>query len=296
MAPQVWAYGMGFPRAFRASGSSEELITHDLEDTAQTSPYQNAITMLKSLLLHPSLPLDIPTPGYACLSQNGTILTVLGKLIDTVESLGTAQTADEIIPVLDKTSTIPDWVRSKWTPQQLQARWSEMLFGESARAEAEALTKVLPLYPDYIAGKTMDEALWRTLICNTTFTGERIPDSFHDNYRSWRAIKAMLQSAENTFDSTMKEHYARAKLFDQVHGYAISGKRFFTTRQGFIGLAPSRTAPKDVVCILKGATVPFILRQAGERYVLVGECYCHGIMYGEAMQTKDIPMREFSIV
>ena len=296
VAPQVWAYGMAFPGAFQASGMTDGLITHDLDDAAQSPPYQNAFATLKSLLLHPSLPLDIPTPGYACLSNNGTILTVLGKVIDTVKTLGTAQTADEIIPVLNKTSTIPDWVRSKWTPQQLQARWSMMLFGESTRAEAETLTIALHSYPDYIAGGTMDDALWRTLICNTTFTGERIPDAFHDNYLSWRAVKSMLQSEENIFDATMSEHYAKAKVFDQVHGNAISGKRLFTTRRGFIGLAPSRTAPEDIVCILKGSTVPFILRQAGERYVLVGECYCHGIMYGEAMQKSDIRMREFSIV
>ena len=295
VAPQVWAYGMGFPGAFQASGETRGLITHDLDDAAQSSSYQNAFEMLKTLLLHPSLPPEVPTPGYACLSNSGAILTVLGKVIDTIETLGTAQTAEEIIPVLDRTSTIPDWVRSKWTPQQLQRLWSEMLFGESMRAEAEELTKVLPSYPDYIAGGTMDEALWRTLICNTTFTGERISDAFHENYISWRAIKTMLQSAEDTFNATMSEHYARAKLFDQVHGNAISGKRFFTTQQGFIGLALSRTEPKDVVCILKGATVPFIMRQVGERYVLVGECYCHGFMYGEAMQSSDIRMREFSI-
>ena len=298
VAPQVWAYGMSFPGAFQASGVTSAMITHDSDDETQPESYQDVFAMLKALLKHPSLPIEVLTPGYACLSDNGTTLTVLGKCFDTIKTLGTAQTADKIIPVLNNTPTIPDWVRSEWTPQQLQARWSEMLFGESTRAEAETLTCALSSYPNYITGGTMDNALWRTLICNTTFTGERIPDNFHTNYLSWRAMKTMLQSADNTFDATMREHYARSKIFDQVHGNAIAGKRFFTTRRGFIGLVPSRTAPGDLVCILKGATVPFVLRRqaAGKRYVLVGECYCHGIMYGEAMRKRELEIREFSLI
>ncbi|OCL05183.1 hypothetical protein AOQ84DRAFT_299424, partial [Glonium stellatum] len=40
----------------------------------------------------------------------------------------------------------------------------------------------------------------------------------------------------------------------------------------------------DVVCILFGADVPFILRKTETGYRLVGESYVHGIMYGEAIK------------
>ena len=296
VAPQVRAYDVVYPGAFQASGATSMMITHDLDDVTQPAFYQNVFAMLKASLKSRFLPTVVPTPGIACLSKNNTVLNVLGKIIDTVENLGTTQTPDEIIPVLDDDPAIPGWVRSKWTKGELQTFWSGMLFGEATRAEAETLTHALSSYPNYIAGGTIDDALWRTLICNTTFTGERIPDTYHDNFLSWRAFKTILLSTEDHFDAVISEHFGRAKIFDQVYISAIMGKRFFTTQGGFIGLAPSRTVRGDLVCVLKGATVPFILRQTDKGYVLVGECYCHGIMYGEAMQKRDLEMREFSII
>lgn len=44
--------------------------------------------------------------------------------------------------------------------------------------------------------------------------------------------------------------------------------------------------PGDIVCILFSGPVPFILRRDGEYYKLVGGCYVHGIMYGEAVNMR----------
>lgn len=44
-----------------------------------------------------------------------------------------------------------------------------------------------------------------------------------------------------------------------------------------------RRGAGDVVCVLFGNKVPFCLRPMGRRYLLVGECYVHGLMKGEAM-------------
>ena len=42
-----------------------------------------------------------------------------------------------------------------------------------------------------------------------------------------------------------------------------------------------------LVAIIYRAPKPFILRPKGENYQLVGECYVHGIMDGEAMKGVD---------
>lgn len=56
----------------------------------------------------------------------------------------------------------------------------------------------------------------------------------------------------------------------------------------YVGLCPGETRPGDVVAILFGATVPFVLRPgpgASEGgFKLVGETYVHGIMDGEYVQ------------
>ena len=61
------------------------------------------------------------------------------------------------------------------------------------------------------------------------------------------------------------------------------GHSFFTTTKAYMGLGSQAMKAGDVVVILAGGEVPFILRRAGEFFQLVGECYVHGIMNGEAV-------------
>jgi Heterokaryon incompatibility protein (HET) len=69
---------------------------------------------------------------------------------------------------------------------------------------------------------------------------------------------------------------------------AIARSVFFLTQDGRPGLGPLDTEPGDVVAIMAGGDVPYVLRESsvvgqGSRYRLVGECYVHGIMDGEAV-------------
>ena len=74
------------------------VITHKEGDVAQTPHYQGVFAMLKALLMHHSFPTEVPTPGYACLSSNNSILTALGKIVAVVDKMGTAQTLKELLP------------------------------------------------------------------------------------------------------------------------------------------------------------------------------------------------------
>ncbi|PVH80545.1 hypothetical protein DL98DRAFT_515399 [Cadophora sp. DSE1049] len=58
----------------------------------------------------------------------------------------------------------------------------------------------------------------------------------------------------------------------------------FQTGKGYIALGPVITQPGDIVCLFHGGNVPYVLRPTAGYYQLVGECYVHGIMNGEAMQ------------
>ncbi|KAG5820150.1 hypothetical protein H9Q71_000688 [Fusarium xylarioides] len=64
---------------------------------------------------------------------------------------------------------------------------------------------------------------------------------------------------------------------------ASDGRVFARGKKGYYVLGPSTLEAGDMVCVLFGCKVPFCLRRVGERYLLVGECYVHGLMKGEAM-------------
>lgn len=97
---------------------------------------------------------------------------------------------------------------------------------------------------------------------------------------------------------------------------ASTNRRFFVTENGRMGLAPLDSGPGDLVCLLLGSPVPFILRpcrrdidtassspphalepkpqQPEECFVLLGECYCHGTMEGDEL--KPPLLRDFILV
>jgi hypothetical protein len=66
-------------------------------------------------------------------------------------------------------------------------------------------------------------------------------------------------------------------------GEALSGRRFLVSERGYMGLAPQSAEEAEWICVLLGGRTPFVLRPREDRYELIGPCYVHGIMDGEAM-------------
>jgi hypothetical protein len=88
-------------------------------------------------------------------------------------------------------------------------------------------------------------------------------------------------------------------------------RSFFTTQSGRMGLCPRQTRPGDLVVVLYGGNVPYILRplpglisSSGRVdrmpfFKFVGECYVHGIMDSEAIieqKRYHIPTELFPLV
>lgn len=60
---------------------------------------------------------------------------------------------------------------------------------------------------------------------------------------------------------------------------------FIRTKTGYVGMAPHVVEVGDKVAILAGSKVPVILRSTGDgQFVLLGDAYVHGIMFGEAIE------------
>ncbi|KAI9702711.1 MAG: hypothetical protein M1820_006095 [Bogoriella megaspora] len=78
---------------------------------------------------------------------------------------------------------------------------------------------------------------------------------------------------------------------------ATTYRKFFVSEQGYMGLGPPEMQDGDLIVVLVGGHTPFIIRKANKQevdansgrkqcYTLIGDCYVHGIMDGEAM--KDV--------
>lgn len=71
--------------------------------------------------------------------------------------------------------------------------------------------------------------------------------------------------------------------WSRVANGASNNRLFAITKEGYYVLAPKVAEPGDQICVLFGGKSPFCLRPQGETYLLVGECYVHGFMNGEAI-------------
>ncbi|KAF2466653.1 uncharacterized protein BDR25DRAFT_395756 [Lindgomyces ingoldianus] len=75
--------------------------------------------------------------------------------------------------------------------------------------------------------------------------------------------------------------------------------RLFITMEGYVGLAPRYIRGGDLVAILNGCHIPYVVRPAWEvKYKdellkgalqVIGPCYLHGIMNGEILTNRDAP-------
>lgn len=75
------------------------------------------------------------------------------------------------------------------------------------------------------------------------------------------------------------------------------GRRLIRTRAGLIGLGPGLAEVGDLICMLSGGHVLYVLRKKDRcsLYEFVGECYVHGMMDGEALNSL-VTQREFVII
>jgi hypothetical protein len=60
-------------------------------------------------------------------------------------------------------------------------------------------------------------------------------------------------------------------------------RRFFITLHGRLGIGPKWTKQGDMVCVLFGGGVPYILCPKGRHYTFIGESYVYGLMEGQAI-------------
>ncbi|KAF2498798.1 hypothetical protein BU16DRAFT_605260 [Lophium mytilinum] len=72
--------------------------------------------------------------------------------------------------------------------------------------------------------------------------------------------------------------------FHQAFVRACMDRRFFLTQDGRMGIGPKTMKEGDMIVVLFGGKVPFVVRPSGTRFRFIGECYVPGLMKGEAVE------------
>ena len=136
-----------------------------------------------------------------------------------------------------------------------------------------------------VYGTPEPEEYCQTLIVDTT----RSPDGRKWSTEEMRTgyqgfcVEGPLQAHLNATEKSLSGVYASCAI------QACAGRRFISNTKGPVGLAPADCKEGDVICVLLGSGVPYVLRPnvagAGESstFSFIGDCYLHGIMNSEEL-------------
>jgi hypothetical protein len=169
--------------------------------------------------------------------------------------------------------------------------------------ETEAMIRYLPW--QYHTGQTRSEAYWRTCIGDHSWSNR--PAALEDHSLGplglWQDEQEFLQERENS-PRPFLERFEGGFAFSNAIGACCNGRCFAVTKKGYMSIVPPGTTEGDMVCLLMGAQVPFILRplqisdidrsSKEQSYALVGECYVHGMMDGEGL-SQGLDARKFVV-
>ena len=162
----------------------------------------------------------------------------------------------------------------------------------------------------YPSASGLFDAFWHTLVAGKDDSGTiKAPSEFAEIFAllidcATGSSPSMPDQPTPTRKLTLENlrHRRPGRTYRQMQvafEAAVRGRRFGTTAKQYMGLFPRGTRDGDRICVFAGGHVPFVVREqqtSSSRYQLVGECYVHGIMKGEAMQMTDLEMDDIELI
>lgn len=142
--------------------------------------------------------------------------------------------------------------------------------------------------------------LAKLLVANRV-SGEWSTTVLARNFESFQAFCSQRRCLPPLrFQSSLEEDVVtkQASLYFRQLLMIWQQRNLLFTDGGRIGLGPKFTRVGDVVAILYGGRLPFILRPVGRCHQLIGNAYIQGIMDGEAVlahEASGVPDRSFML-
>lgn len=132
-----------------------------------------------------------------------------------------------------------------------------------------------------------DLAFWETLFANRSVE-HGFEDSLNLTTDQFESLTILLDHEESETEAGLRK--IEDALQDCISPYicnfvsTLRFRCFFVTSNGYIGVGPYNIECGDLAVILSGADVPFILREEGDGFRLIGDAFIYGIMHGELLQ------------
>ena len=172
----------------------------------------------------------------------------------------------------------------------------------------ETLSLATALSP-YLTAECIQDVYWRTLIANMFSDFTSPPLGFFDSFATYLEHERLYLFCEN--QEEVNKEFSKKMTADDVVKYRLFEESLvrvgrervlFATTNGYAGLGPHGLKKGDRICLILGAATPFIIREkelaeeTGNEdmadgdgiFVLVGECYIHGLMGGEGMTMGEV--------
>lgn len=209
-------------------------------------------------------------PSISFLDSEPLVLRCQGIPVDVISRIGTQRPIIRFNDVNDDTrNEILDWFRDEF---------SALLAHVSSDEQSDVYT-----------AQERSEAPFRTLILN------RWENNFgwEQAYPWVKRLYDKLVNPSNTVADQRRLTTPGAPT-EQFFNYAFRNtisRVPFVTKKRYLGMSSPHAEVGDVVVVLGGGDVPYVLRAVGsgegeKRYRLVGEAYVHGMMEGQAVTAK----------
>jgi hypothetical protein len=148
---------------------------------------------------------------------------------------------------------------------RLWRQWSDLAFS-------------LQSYP---TGESIASALMHTLCFGNNVKHTRlVPGEYQETFNAWIKI---LKSAD-PLETVARDLFSDQTAYTYAHraSFITWARTLIVTSNSYLATVPVNVSPGDEIVILSGCRLPFVLRATGDKFKLVGPCYVHGIMDGEA--------------
>ncbi|KAH6695655.1 heterokaryon incompatibility protein-domain-containing protein [Plectosphaerella plurivora] len=233
-------------------------------------------------------------------SDGRKLLHLRGRIIDTVDEMAQClpdapmPTENDILPKTGYPALLKRYILNWLRECQRVAFGSSSVITEAVQISKDDGTTASQVN---VTVNPWSEEFANTLICAMTLMRDAAPPE------AISAVKDFVTYLEAYFTPgwVMTESFRERMLTDGPiveHSIGAQGvtRKFCRTTGGRLGQVRKDARKGDVVCVITGAEVPFILRKSEVQegaWVLIGDAYISGVMQGEALaddryETEDI--------